>query len=552
MKLLSQTYSNTPRSKSVLLSLNSLFINRDGGLFDNLPWSKWSIDPNLNERDAANNVINSKFTMGKRTAYQRFTGKDWQGRSLSLGNLALRIKYMLEKEEGEDDTTTILRGENNDEGDINSLSQRLLQLEIKEAQMAIAECEQLVAVSKANNRDGDKDKTDEAELQLAKARERLQLAEILLNELEFAMQQSGEEENSLFSFTFPWNDINKNKKQTQSLLNSIINKLTEQENPPPYRGAIGYDPQLDSKKEVFEDSLLPYSSPYDLLLDIIDEQLNSKLVGCVLEPTSLIEGNLVLGGAILLERKGVEKSTTISGEVVSYTDDDDDLGNMNVLPRSMYVVECFSDEAIGMAIAANMPIFVEKDIHNRAGQVEVEMDVKETASIKIDKGGESNQVEDIDSLSYYNRVPLVRPLDESFASKFEGERISSQREEDVVRVPLTTNPDIFDVSSQAPSTSSSRSVFSTFNPVKSLDEYDSLTDDGKARLLLKLESFTSILPRPRAIRMSETSNNNSSDYDKGSPPSILDELILPLVDESIRRQYRIRISGEAYLLGKTY
>lgn len=141
MKLLSQTYSNTPRSKSVLLSLNSLFINRDGGLFDNLPWSKWSIDPNLNERDAANNVINSKFTMGKRTAYQRFTGKDWQGRSLSLGNLALRIKYMLEKEEGEDDTTTILRGENNDEGDI--LSQRLLQLEIKEAQMAIAECEQL-------------------------------------------------------------------------------------------------------------------------------------------------------------------------------------------------------------------------------------------------------------------------------------------------------------------------------------------------------------------------------------------------------------------------
>ena len=225
---------------------------------------------------------------------------------------------------------------------------------------------------------------------------------------------------------------------------------------------------------------------------------------------------------------------------MSYTDDDDDLGNMNVLPRSMYVVECFSDEAIGMAIAANMPIFVEQDIRDRAGKVEVEMDVKETASIKIDNGGESNQVEDMDSLSYYNRVPLVRPLDESFASKFEGERISSQREEDVVRVPLTTNPDIFDGSSQAPSTSSSRSVFSTFNPVKSLDEYDSLTDDGKARLLLKLESFTSILPRPRAIRMSETSNNNSGDYDKGSPPSILDELLLPLVDESIRRQYRTR------------
>ena len=114
---------------------------------------------------------------------------------------------------------------------------------------------------------------------------------------------------------------------------------------------------------------------------------------------------------------------------------------------------------------------------------------------------------------------------------------------------MTTNPDIFDgsSSSQRPTSSfgGSRSVFSTFNPVKSLDEYDELTDDDKARLLLKLESFTGLLPRPRTVRMSTLTAVKSGDYtaaDDGSPPppSILDEILLLLIDESVRRQYRIR------------
>jgi len=94
---------------------------------------------------------------------------------------------------------------------------------------------------------------------------------------------------------------------------------------------------------------------------------------------------------------------------------------------------------------------------------------------------------------------------------------------------------------QQRSSLSKRSVFSTFDPVKSLDEYDSLSDDAKARLLLKLESFTGSLPRPRSVRSSKSNNNGANYYGEGaSPPSILDELLLPLVDESVRRQYRIR------------
>jgi hypothetical protein len=85
----------------------------------------------------------------------------------------------------------------------------------------------------------------------------------------------------------------------------------------------------------------------------------------------------------------------------------------------------------------------------------------------------------------------------------------------------------------------SASAFSTFVPVRSLDEYDALSDDAKARLLLKLESFRGILPRPRAVRSS--SKVTSRDYHDGMPtPSILDEILLPLIDETVRRQYKIR------------
>jgi len=90
---------------------------------------------------------------------------------------------------------------------------------------------------------------------------------------------------------------------------------------------------------------------------------------------------------------------------------------------------------------------------------------------------------------------------------------------------LSTNPTIFVGPNQVPSLESSGPVFSTFNPVVSLDEYDMLYDDDKVRLLLKLESFKGPLPRPRAVT---------------SDPSLLDQILLPLIDESVRRQHQIR------------
>mmetsp|Transcript_10667 Transcript_10667/g.18166 ORF Transcript_10667/g.18166 Transcript_10667/m.18166 type:complete len:741 (-) Transcript_10667:1623-3845(-) len=488
MKLLSHSYTSVPLSKSVLLSLNALLVNRDGGLFDNLPWSTWSVDPDMKERDAANNVVDTKYAMGKRVAYQRFMGKDWQGRSISLTNMAKRLRYMLEadeeskKDSGSDDNTML------------SLSQRLLELEITEAAMFMAECEKNLAIANASEND------DQYEVeQLEKARARLQLAETSLGEL--------------------GGTTTDNQSKSQSLVLSILDKLSEQENPPPYRGAIGYPAKLDSKKEMFEDSVLPYSSPYELLNEIISEQLNSEVIGCVLEQCSLLEGNLVVGGSLLLKRKGVERTATLAGETVSYSDDDDDYGNEGVLPRSMYVVECFSDEAIGFAMTSRLPILVQREIYERAATKDVELDVMQASNVR-------NETKSAESLSYLNRIPVIRLFDDiaDLTTQVEGERVLSKSQSRFIRIPLTTNPSPFDGPNQS-SSASNGPVFSTFNPVASLDEFDTLSEDDKVRLLLKLESFKGALPRPRAVK---------------SDPTLLDNMLVPLIDESVRRQYQIR------------
>ncbi|KAL7451173.1 hypothetical protein ACHAWC_003001, partial [Mediolabrus comicus] len=335
--------------------------------------------------------------------------------------------------------------------------------------------------------------------QLEKAHVRLKLAETSLNEL----------------------NENNNRSETPSLILSILDKLAEQANPPPYRGAIGYPAKVDTKDEMFEDSVLPYSSPYDLLKEIISEQLNAEVIGCILEQSSLLEGNLVLGGALLLKRKGVEKSTTLAGETVSYSDDDDDFGNLGVLPRSMYVVECFSDEAIGFAMTSRMPVWVRSETYEQAATRDAQLDVKQALVIRNEtKNG-------IQSLSYSDRIPLIRLFDDiaELATQMEGDRVLSKSQSRFPRIPLSTNPTIFDGPNQVPSLESSGPVFSTFNPVASLDEYDMLYDDDKVRLLLKLESFKGPLPRPRAVT---------------SDPSLLNQILLPLIDESVRRQHQIR------------
>jgi hypothetical protein len=74
-------------------------------------------------------------------------------------------------------------------------------------------------------------------------------------------------------------------------------------------------------------------------------------------------------------------------------------------------------------------------------------------------------------------------------------------------------------------------VYSTDNPIKSINEYDQLNTQDKAQILLSLESFKSKLPRPRILEQNK---------DKKGIMNPIDKLLVPLIDESVRRELLIR------------
>ncbi|KAI2503648.1 hypothetical protein MHU86_10844 [Fragilaria crotonensis] len=132
-------FQDKPLSKSLLLTLNPLLVNRDGSLFDNIPWSLWTVDPQLRNRDAAGNDIAPKYHLGKRDAFARFGGKDWKGRSVSIGNLALRLKYSLQQDSS---------AYSGDGGTI--LAKRILELQIRELTEDMAEVDYELAIARQN------------------------------------------------------------------------------------------------------------------------------------------------------------------------------------------------------------------------------------------------------------------------------------------------------------------------------------------------------------------------------------------------------------------
>lgn len=485
LKLVSFAAAGRALSKSVLLGLNTLLVNRDGALFDNLPWSEWSIDPQMRNRDAAGNPIDSKFHLGKRDAYNRFMGKDWQGRSLALGNMALRLKYMLETDEDE----TMKQNSDDDklspfdqEETGKALATRVLQLQIRELQMELADIESQLAIARVN---GGK----EARIL---EKEQMQLLETIASTKEdLATVVEGTKRSTT---------------TTANVMERIADWTTDNgNNAAPYRGAMGYAPALDSKKDI-NDSRLPYSSPYDLLKEILQDQLNAKVIGCVLENTSLLKGNLALGGAIALQRITPTKTVEMGGEVIEYNDYDEEFGNMGVGAGSTILVECDSDEAIGVALAFSVPLKVESKIFGQSA-VPVEQ--------------QPSEEEKSDNIIEY--LTLWKTVDPEMNFQVEGERQLSQRS-NPISIPRTTTSLFDGISEEKPASSP---LFPADNPIKSLSEYDALSNEEKAKTLLELSNFSGRLPRPRVLR-------------QRSSPNPLDEMLLPLIDESVRRQYYIR------------
>ena len=483
LKLVSFAAAGRPLSKSILLGLNTLLVNRDNALFDNLPWSTWSVDPRRRNYDAAGNPIDSRFHLGKRDAYNRFMGKDWQGRSLALGNMALRLKYLME---GHDDDTGFSAESTggevffDQEENQKILATRMMELHIRELQMELADVESQLAV--ARNNQGSTMGLEQSKLELL---------------------------NSIVSAQEDLANILQGPSTSSSRIGEIMNRIADWttdngKNAAPYRGAMGYAPMLDSRKNI-DDSQLPYTSPYDLLKEILEDQLNAKVIACVLENTSLLRGNLALGGTVVLQRITPTKTTVIAGEAVEYSDCDEDFGNEGLKAGETILVECDGDEAIGVALTYNVPLKVESDILERAAVLVQQIDNEE---------GKSNNI--IEFLSPYKTV------DPDMYFQLEGEASVSEASNPIA-IPQTTTS-LFDaIFEEKPK---SLPLFPNNNPVKSLREFDSLSNDNKAKLLLEMSNFSGRLPRPRVLR---TSQDNP-----------LDKLLLPLIDESVRRQYLIR------------
>ena len=489
LKLILHASNKRNLSKSAILQLNTLLINRDNGLFDNLPWAIWSVDPQLRNRDAAGNLIDAKYHLGKRDAYYRFMGKDWQGNSAAIGNLALRLKYSLESDDDGKEPSSDKSNLESDDGEEpssekespTSLAQRILELQLKELQMDLTELESDLAIARTNNH-ANLRQLEQDQVQL--------LERIVESKTKFA-------------------DLTQDP-QPSSVVNVLeeIAQWTTQEgaNEAPYRGAMGYAPRLDTKNDIQESLRRPYTSPYDLLKEILEDQLNAKVIGCVLEQTSLLQGNFALGGAVILQRIVATKTVELAGESVTVNTPEEEYGNEGVQGGETMIVECDSDEAIGVALSFGVPLKVESDIFERA-------------AILAEPAGTTPKTQNI-----WDSLPTWTPVEGDMVLQVEGENTTDTANSvSPISIPRTTTS-LFDSILEPKPTNSP--MFPTENPIQSLQQYDELSDSQKAKTLLEISNFKGRLPRPRAVRNAETNP--------------LDQLLLPLIDESVRRQYVFR------------
>ena len=543
LKLLTFAKANhRPLSKSVLLGLNPLLVNRDGGLFDNLPWDLWSVDPQQRNYDAAGNPIAKKFHLGKRDAYNRLMGKDWQGRSASIGNMALRLKYLLEETDEErvqavkekkkmkkaaaasqsspPSMFEIFADEEEDSSvSKETLAQRILEVQIRELEMDLAEWDYQIAISRTGKSD---DQSTFSSLQSEREACRDQI-ENTKNQLQALFLE--QRDNEFVS------DSEKASSLVANILENVAAWTTDfGKNQAPYRGAIGYAPMLDTQADI-EGSVLPYTSPYDLLREILDDQLNCEVIGAVLENTSLLKGTLALGGALVLRRKTAQKKVNIAGEELEISDEDETFGNLGAKGGETMLVECDSDEALGMALTVGIPVQLEPGTWEQSNILVA----------PIFSSSDKNGDKEIPSTSMQGTLPLWRTQDPELSVLVEGQARNESVTERTspLRIPRTTTS-LFD-SIFVPTPSGAPSgMFPTDNPIQSLDQYDELDDEGKARTLMSLSNFEGRLPRPRVLRKEKAS--------RSSFVNSLDDLLLPLIDESARRQYLMR---DAELRGDT-
>jgi hypothetical protein len=542
-------------SKQRLLTLNGIVLNRDQGLFDNLPYDWWC----SSSLDAANNPIERKFQMGKRIFYNQMAGQDWyrdreiplptsfssSSSSSSVGTstspmiqelwkqLQTQWKTMSRSRKANnsiseehdvsnnpsmkngtimyDDfndeffTKRVMSETNNDYNNNNNidteattntlprtLMKRILELRIRELVMDLANVESQMAQRKQQLKMQqmtftavDDDDDEITNLQQQQASVQAQIDEYRLQLSKLSLPSSGKASASLSSMDF-----------------LVVGK----ENDTPAGRKSTLDDNARQKK---------YLSPYHFLQHLVDELLQAEIIGGFLENASLIHsespsGAMTLGGGIVLQKRNGPTNAatttiqTILGERVKIRDDptDDDA-------ESIHVVECDADESVGLCTALGIPLFYLVDGSMMTAAAATEL--KHSGLVPMTK----DIIDDI-----------WKPVgDTQLLIVCEGQRVPANVSAAPVRLPLFSSSDDAGVPM---ATSSSLPLFPTDNPIQNLSAYDALSMEDKARVLVTLSNFNwreQGLPRPRNLR---------------NDPTLLDELLLPLIDESVRSQYRIR------------
>eukprot|EP00592_Proboscia_alata_P022867 CAMPEP_0194424308 /NCGR_PEP_ID=MMETSP0176-20130528/23581_1 /TAXON_ID=216777 /ORGANISM="Proboscia alata, Strain PI-D3" /LENGTH=953 /DNA_ID=CAMNT_0039233999 /DNA_START=45 /DNA_END=2906 /DNA_ORIENTATION=+ len=572
LSILKTVYVDTPISKSRCLVLNQNIINRENGLFDNLPWYAWTVTKkkktnpdNNNNRDfdAAGNKVLEKFHFGKRDAFNTFLGKDWSGRSLSIGNLAQKALQMVEEQDvNNPDAGGGFVQSNNDlqKNKINSssgddlfdeeassiLAKRILQIEIKELKMELAQAEQSLAILKQQEQ---KDSTVNVAVTIAEAENMYLTLRTKVNDLQTALDlfisssTIKPPRSSTAAVSKGNTGVNKESNITQrrqrksSFLTNFLSQIVSlssqsldgSDNAPPYRGAYGYAPLIDSKEDNANivSRLYPYTGPYDILLDILSNQLRASVLGTVLEDAWIFdEDKIMLGGAIVLKRDSPpgdnEEYVMIDGEVITNAppplddnydlDDDDNYSrskeSVPVQTGDVSIVECDTDEAIAVALASQNCISVERNLWES-----LSMTVVYDEYFNDDEDDQKNNTVDTSSFGF---LPKIIPLEGD-----DGDKLFKSSKMNEVTDSIATDKNEITIDNV------------NNNPIHSVETFYSLSIQEKAQILVMLNSFPdkTKIPRPRVLRQE---GNDSS----------LDRLLLPLIDESTRRQLLLRDAEE--------
>jgi hypothetical protein len=536
-------------SKQQLLTLNGIVLNRDRGLFDNLPY-EWC--QQTNTVDAANNPIERKFQLGKRIFYNQMAGQDWYrdwemplmafpsssgtpattritSTSPMIQDLWKQLQSQLttmplistkrnnntqskednDNNQSNDNGTMILYDDFDDESFTKSvllenrsnniidtektttttlpraLMKRILELRIREIAMDIADVESQMAQKKQMQQISSTADDEIANLQQQQTSLQAQMNQYRLQLSNLSLSSNGKAFSSSSSMDVLVGEYNNNV--------------------PSERKDLDKNARRQNKK---------YSSPYHFLQHLVNELMQAEIIGGFLENASLIHSEsssssssaaVTLGGGIVLQKKSRTNAKTtvetILGERVVIRDDPSDAESIPV------VVECDADEAVGLCTALGIPLLYLVD------------ESMMTESSKLSSW--VAMTKDIDN-------DVWKPVDDAPLSiLYEGQKVPANVSAAPVRLPLFSS---LDDAGGVPTTTSSSSLplFPTDNPIKSLSAYDALSMEDKARVLVTLSNFNGReqrLPRPRNLR---------------NDPTLLDELLVPLIDESVRSQYRIR------------